>query len=320
MAYRIMVVDDEPLIRQLLTYQLSGAGYVVSTYAHGQAALEHLLLDQPDLVLLDVMMPDMSGWDVCRQIRHFSAVPIILLTAKSADMDVVTGLNSGADDYIAKPYSLEQLLARIEAVLRRSRATGSDPAPVLAHNTNGVLRPTLGALNGNTTATLNGVLYAPMPRYTTRSIAQPAAPPTPPTVAPETSRSDLTPEPVHPPLPNPLTYATLGRRLAEARRALGLSLYDAERESGIRWEFLQALERGHFSYIPHADLRSALARYSTYLGIDLRELIRAASTTSSDGGAATRTPPQPGISLSLVAVMILLLIVMLSWLLLNVVQ
>lgn len=318
MAYRIMVVDDEPLIRQLLTYQLTGAGYVVSTYAHGQAALEQLLLDQPDLVLLDVMMPDMSGWEVCRQIRQFSAVPVIMLTAKSADMDVVTGLNTGADDYIAKPYSLEQLLARIEAVLRRSRASGADPAPLPAANTNGVLRANIGTLNSNvsSTATINGVLYAPMPRYAGNPRPQPTPTPQQPE-APPAPAADLTPEPQHPPLPNPLTYASLGRRLAEARRALGLSLYDAERESGIRWEFLQALERGHFSYIPHADLRSALARYSSYLGIDLRELVR---STNSDGSTTAPTPPTAGISLSLVAVMILLLIVMLSWLLLNVVQ
>ncbi|NJN67421.1 MAG: response regulator transcription factor [Chloroflexaceae bacterium] len=120
MMTRIMVVDDDPLIRQLLMYQLGGAGYEVCVAQNGQDALQRLLLEHPDLVLLDVVMPDMSGWHVCRAIRAWSTVPIIMLTAKSAESDIISGLESGADDYISKPFSLPQLLARVEAVLRRT--------------------------------------------------------------------------------------------------------------------------------------------------------------------------------------------------------
>lgn len=124
---RIMIIDDDPLIRQLLTYQLGGAGYHVSTASSGQDGLGRLLYEQPDLVLLDVVMPGMNGWDVCDQIRAYSSIPVIMLTAKNADMDVVAGFKSGADDYIAKPFSQRQLLARIEAVLRRSRPPAFPP-------------------------------------------------------------------------------------------------------------------------------------------------------------------------------------------------
>lgn len=135
---KIMIVDDDPLIRQLLSYQLAGAGYHVCTVQNGTDALERLILDEPDLVLLDVVMPGISGWDVCNQIRTCSSVPVIMLTAKNADRDVVTGLVSGADDYIAKPFSQAQLLARIEAVLRRSHYattlhanTTKSPSPII---------------------------------------------------------------------------------------------------------------------------------------------------------------------------------------------
>ncbi|MFO7169659.1 MAG: response regulator, partial [Chloroflexota bacterium] len=117
---KIMIVDDEAAIGRLLTYQLQGFGYEVCYVQDGLQALERVLLEQPDLILLDVMMPLVSGWDVCRQIRQSSNVPIIMLTGKNADADVVTGLQSGADDYVTKPFSVAQLHARIEAVLRRA--------------------------------------------------------------------------------------------------------------------------------------------------------------------------------------------------------
>ncbi len=315
MAYRIMIVDDEALIRQLLTYQLSGAGYTVTSYGQGQPALERLLLDQPDLVLLDVMLPDMSGWEVCHQIRQFSSVPIVMLTAKSADLDIVTGLKTGADDYIAKPYSLVQLLARIEAVLRRSRSSEPAPAMTPAH---GVAVLAGGHGPSAVVANAASVRYAPLPRYSPERAPQPSpiTPAPQPTPTPAAEPPEHTPKPIHP-VPNPLTYATLGRRLAETRRALGLSLYDAERESGVRWEFLQALERGHFSYIPGPELRGVLHRYSSYLGIDLRELVRA-----SDPGYAPQlaSASSAAISPALVMMLILVLVIMMSWLLLNMVQ
>jgi DNA-binding response OmpR family regulator len=120
MATRIMVVDDEPAIGKLLLYQLSGFGYQVSYIQDGLSALQRLTAERPDLVLLDVMMPHVSGWEICREIRACSSVPVIMLTAKSADPDIVTGLQAGADDYITKPFSMAQLHARIEAVLRRT--------------------------------------------------------------------------------------------------------------------------------------------------------------------------------------------------------
>src|SRR5215207_10119655 len=120
MATRIMIVDDEPAIGNLLIYQLSGFGYQVSYIQDGLSALQRLTAERPDLVLLDVMMPQISGWEICRQIRAYSTVPVIMLTGKSADPDIVTGLQAGADDYVTKPFSMAQLHARIEAVLRRT--------------------------------------------------------------------------------------------------------------------------------------------------------------------------------------------------------
>src|SRR5262245_22508144 len=138
MATRIMVVDDEPAIGKLVTYQLTGYGYQVSYIQDGLLALHKVLAERPDLVLLDVMMPLISGWELCRQIRASCPIPIIMLTAKGADPDIVTGLRAGADDYVTKPFSMVQLQARIEAVLRRmpvapARNTPLHPAP---HNTN----------------------------------------------------------------------------------------------------------------------------------------------------------------------------------------
>jgi DNA-binding response OmpR family regulator len=120
MTTRIMIVDDEPAIGKLLVYQLRSFGYQASYVDDGLAALRRFALEQPDLVLLDVMMPQISGWEVCRQIRACSTAPVIMLTAKGADPDVVTGLGAGADDYITKPFSMLQLQARIETALRRS--------------------------------------------------------------------------------------------------------------------------------------------------------------------------------------------------------
>ncbi|NTW00715.1 MAG: response regulator [Oscillochloris sp.] len=121
----IMVIDDEPLIGQLLRYQLGDAGYAVTSYQSAHEALNQMAHTQPDLVLLDVMMPGISGYDLCREIRSFSQVPVIMLTAKHADEDMVAGLSIGADDYVSKPFSTPHLLARIESVLRRSGPTST---------------------------------------------------------------------------------------------------------------------------------------------------------------------------------------------------
>ncbi|OUC05634.1 hypothetical protein RY27_26035 [Litorilinea aerophila] len=115
----ILVVDDDELIVDALTYQLKRAGYQVLTAYDGEAALQAARTGHPDLILLDVMMPKMQGWEVCRAIRATSTVPILMITARGQEADRVLGLELGADDYIVKPFSFGELLARIHANLRR---------------------------------------------------------------------------------------------------------------------------------------------------------------------------------------------------------
>ena len=121
---RILVVEDEESYRDPLAYLLRKEGFEVAVAATGPAALEEFDKVGPDLVLLDLMLPGMSGTDVCRVIRTRSTVPVIMLTAKDGEIDKVVGLEIGADDYVTKPYSSRELLARIRAVLRR---TGEAP-------------------------------------------------------------------------------------------------------------------------------------------------------------------------------------------------
>lgn len=121
----ILVVDDEPPIVRLVKAKLRVDGYEVLTASRGDAALEILAQESPDLVVLDVMMPDMDGFETLRRIRQQSHVPVVMLTARGSDMDKLKGLQSGADDYITKPFNPDELEARIAAVLRR--ATGARP-------------------------------------------------------------------------------------------------------------------------------------------------------------------------------------------------
>ena len=116
---RILLVEDEESYREPLTYQLTREGYEVTTAADGDEALTAFQRSAPDLVLLDLMLPGRSGVEVCRELRKTSAVPVIMLTAKDGEIDKVVGLELGADDYVTKPYSFRELLARIRAVLRR---------------------------------------------------------------------------------------------------------------------------------------------------------------------------------------------------------
>ncbi len=115
----IMVVDDEPVIVDSITYSLSREGYSVVTAADGKEALVLFEKSKPDLVLLDLMLPELDGWQVCRKLRETSSVPIIMLTARSDELDRILGLEIGADDYLPKPFSFRELLARIRAMLRR---------------------------------------------------------------------------------------------------------------------------------------------------------------------------------------------------------
>jgi two-component system response regulator RegX3 len=116
----ILVVEDEASFVEALQIGLAREGFRVEVAADGVEALERFAAVQPDLVLLDVMLPRASGIDVCRQIRSISAVPIIMVTAKSSEIDTVVGLEVGADDYVTKPYRIRELVARIRALLRRS--------------------------------------------------------------------------------------------------------------------------------------------------------------------------------------------------------
>jgi two-component system alkaline phosphatase synthesis response regulator PhoP len=123
MAARILVVDDEPAVTDLLAYNLRQAHYEVLTAADGREALRLAQQANPDLILLDLMLPEIDGLDVCRQLRKTSQVPIIMITALGEETDRVVGLELGADDYITKPFSVREVLARIKAVLRRGSAT-----------------------------------------------------------------------------------------------------------------------------------------------------------------------------------------------------
>jgi DNA-binding response OmpR family regulator len=120
MARTILVVDDERTLRETLAESLETEGFVVVQAADGREAVNVFRRSHPDLILLDLMLPELSGTEVCRIIRSESGVPILMLTAKSAELDKVVGLELGADDYVTKPFSFRELLARIRALLRRS--------------------------------------------------------------------------------------------------------------------------------------------------------------------------------------------------------
>jgi len=119
----ILAADDDPQLLRLITRNLQLEDYDVLAASDGQQALELIESNSPDLVLLDVMMPKMDGFTVCYRVREFSAVPIIIITARGQDQDKVRGLDLGADDYLTKPFSVDELLARVRAVLRRAQFT-----------------------------------------------------------------------------------------------------------------------------------------------------------------------------------------------------
>jgi len=118
----VLVVDDDPALLKLMRDSLGLAGYPVITASDGKTALQLIEDSKPALVLLDIMMPGMDGWQVCQRVRQFSQVPIIMLTAKGRPEDVTHGLETGADDYIVKPFSVDVALARVKAVLGRTQA------------------------------------------------------------------------------------------------------------------------------------------------------------------------------------------------------
>jgi len=125
---RILLVEDDPSIREVTAIGLTAAGFAVTTAADGIEGLERFRSDPVDLVLLDIMLPRMDGYEVCRQIRRTSTVPVVMLTARGDTMDVVVGLEAGADDYVRKPFDLPELIARIRAALRRAGGTADEPS------------------------------------------------------------------------------------------------------------------------------------------------------------------------------------------------
>jgi two-component system, OmpR family, KDP operon response regulator KdpE len=127
-AANILVVDDEPQIRRVLRATLSAQGYVISEAKTGEEALESVRKEKPDLVLLDANMPGVGGIETCREIRRGSDAPIIMLTVRNAEKDKVAALDAGADDYVVKPFGIEELLARIRAALRRYSPTDTVPS------------------------------------------------------------------------------------------------------------------------------------------------------------------------------------------------
>ncbi|KPL14925.1 MAG: Fis family transcriptional regulator [Anaerolineae bacterium SM23_84] len=118
---KILVVDDEPHMVKLVEANLRAAGYEVVSAVDGRTALAAVERELPDLIILDIMLPGIDGYEVCRRIREYSAVPILMLTARSSEIDLVRGFDVGADDYLEKPFSVNELLVRVRAVLKRSK-------------------------------------------------------------------------------------------------------------------------------------------------------------------------------------------------------
>ena len=130
---RILVVEDEESLADSVRYNLEREGYSVTVVGNGRRALEHFRSEEPALVILDLMLPELSGLDVCRMIRAESEVPIIMVTAKDSEADKVIGLELGADDYVTKPFSMRELVSRVRANLRRVRPyTLEEPEEVIA--------------------------------------------------------------------------------------------------------------------------------------------------------------------------------------------
>lgn len=136
---KILVVDDEPKIVEVVKSYLQAASYQVETAATGALSLELLQKIPPELVILDLMLPDVTGEELCQKIRKQSRIPIIMLTAKVQEEDILNGLDLGADDYITKPFSPRQLVARVEAILRRTSNEAVPLAKVLAFNQNDLI-------------------------------------------------------------------------------------------------------------------------------------------------------------------------------------
>jgi two-component system OmpR family response regulator len=124
---KILIVDDDPHIRDVVCFALQSAGHVVLSREDGPSGLEAATAEAPDLVVLDIMMPGLDGIEVCRRLRAKSVVPVLFLSAKDEEIDKIIGLEVGGDDYITKPFSKRELVARVKAMLRRVELSGADP-------------------------------------------------------------------------------------------------------------------------------------------------------------------------------------------------
>ena len=157
----ILIVDDEPRYVKLVEINLQTEGYQVRTAGNGQEAVEAVAAAAPDLILLDVMMPIMDGFTATTRIREFSNVPIILVTAKGEERDRVRGLDAGADDYIVKPFSAQELLARVRAVLRRAERQQADSfhEPIFRHRELTIDLARAQVFSGETEAQLTATEY-----------------------------------------------------------------------------------------------------------------------------------------------------------------
>ena len=128
---RILVVDDDPTVSEVVARYLERDGYAVETVSDGRTALDRALAEPPDLVVLDLMLPGLDGLEVCRRLRALAPVPIVILTARGQESDRIVGLELGADDYVAKPFSTKELVARVRAVLRRAKGPLAPSGPDL---------------------------------------------------------------------------------------------------------------------------------------------------------------------------------------------
>jgi DNA-binding response OmpR family regulator len=137
---RVLIVEDDEGIRDMLKYNLVGAGFTVQEARDGAAGLRTARTSPPDLILLDLMLPGMSGFDFCRALRKSSRVPVIMITAKDAEIDKIVGLELGADDYITKPFSIREVLARVNAVLRRAKPEANEPKTIPEQDSIGSFR------------------------------------------------------------------------------------------------------------------------------------------------------------------------------------
>ena len=131
MKHKILLIDDDPTLLDLLSQYLVDAGYEVFAAPNGTAGLRLAYNERPDLVLLDVMMPGMDGWEICARLREMTTVPIVMITAKSSENDKLRGFRLGVDDYVTKPFSFAELVARVQAVLARTSSAAKEPGYVI---------------------------------------------------------------------------------------------------------------------------------------------------------------------------------------------